>query len=902
MREFSELPLHSDWVGRSLNKMSLDQMIGQLLHPCVHPSASEEERIDALGGVEPGGVFLFSGSRQQFQQTTGWFQEHSRLPIIVSSDLEHGAGRMILDATVFPGTMALAATDSEELAYEMGRAAAVEGRAFGVHWAFAPVVDVNINPFNPGTNTISLGDDPERISRLANAVIRGLQEQGVSATAKHFPGGGVDDRDQHICNTINPLQMDQWLAVSGHTFQRSIDLGVWSIMIGHVSLPAWDPGDGTHMQNAPPATLSRRMLFDLLRGKMGFEGVIITDAMDMGGVMAFGPQEEIVPAAIEAGCDMILFSDVKRDFPALKQALADGRLSEARIEESARRILALKEALRLHETTDSPALAQEDRAHFQRISQTIAEEAVTLVRDQQRILPLQLKAGQRVLSYHLRGDREDHVDAFDEMLRQRGVEVTRYDETDVGKLHKTDDFEHYNAIILSAVIGASWGTNRIRPAGNYMRDVWALINSHHPRLVLVSYGSPYILYDMPHTPCVINAYSPDLNMQTAVLRVLTGELSPTATSPVNLEAPYQLKHLEGLRYAHSQTPSASVSRLLVADVGATKTDLAIYSSDLGPEQALASSTEPTAKYGTLEELVAGFLQGAHHSVDGAVLAVAGPVVDGHVTATSSHLRWALDERELQQSLGLESLRLINDLEASATAIPRLTAGHLHTLHAGRPEPNGTLAVVAPGTGLGEAFLLWDGQQYRTCISEGGHAAFASTTPFEAELLRHVQASVGYASYESVCSGLGLPNIYACLKSGDYAREPAWLQEQLADAEDPTPIIVRAALGRDEPCELCRLAVQTFIAILGSEAGNLALKVYATGGVFLGGGMPLRILPLLQQERSAFLHSFCNRGMMTEVMKRIPVQVVTHPQVTLMGAYWWACGSTCANGDPSPPPK
>ncbi len=550
MRKYPPLPLRSEWVEQVLDSMSLEQKIGQLLHPCIQPSASTVACEEVLGHIEPGGVFLFSGTREEFKRTTRFFRDRAAVPMVVSSDLEHGAGRMILDATVFPGTMALAATDSEELAYEMGRAAAVEGRAFGVHWAFAPVVDVNINPFNPGTNTISLGDDPQRINRLANAMICGMQDHGVCATAKHFPGGGVDDRDQHICNTINSLRMDQWFAISGHTFQQSIELGVWSIMIGHVSLPAWDPGDGTHIQNAPPATLSRRILVDLLREKMGFEGVIITDAMDMGGVMAFGRQEDIVPAAIEAGCDMILFSNVKDDFAVLKQALAEGRLSEARIEESVRRILALKEMLNLHCDTESPALVPADRAHFQKISAEIAAKSVTLVRDKEQILPLELAAGARVLSYHLRGDADDddNVDGFDELLRERGVGVDRYDEREVGKLHKTSAFAQYDAIILSVVIGTSWGTNRIRPAGNYMRDVWALINSHHPALILVSYGSPYLLYDMPHMPCVINAYSPDVQMQQAVLRVLTGQLTATGTSPVNLEAPYLFKPLEGLRY------------------------------------------------------------------------------------------------------------------------------------------------------------------------------------------------------------------------------------------------------------------------------------------------------------------------------------------------------------------
>ena len=550
MHKFPPLPLYSEWVNQTLEQMTIEQKISQLLHPCLQPSASEDERQIALGQFEPGGMFLFSGSREQFKETTYWLQNHTAVPLIISSDLEHGAGRMILDATFFPGTMALSATNNEELAYEMGRAAAVEGRAFGVHWAFAPVVDVNVNPYSPGTNTMSFGDDPQRISRLANSMVRGMQENGLCATVKHFPGCGADDRDSHICNILNPLSMDQWYKTYGHTFQEAIDLGVWSVMIGHVSLPTWDMGDAQHMQMAPPATISKRILTGLLREKMGFEGVIITDAMDMGGVMAFGKHEEIVPAAIEAGCDMILFSNADDDFRAIKQAVANGRLSPTRIEESARRILALKEMLQLNETTEAPAISTSDKETFQSVSQQIAETAVTLVRDWHNILPLKLEPDMKVLSYHFRGDAAINVNEFDDLLRARGMEVDHFNETDLGKFHKTDEFvTQYDAIVLNAVFTHSWGTNRIRPAGNYMRDVWALINSHHPNLLLVSYGSPYLVYDMPHMPCVINAYSPEPMMQKAVLRVLTGELKPTGTSPVNLEAPYALKSVEGLRYA-----------------------------------------------------------------------------------------------------------------------------------------------------------------------------------------------------------------------------------------------------------------------------------------------------------------------------------------------------------------
>ena len=240
---------------------------------------------------------------------------------------------------------------------------------------------------------------------------------------------------------------------------------------------------------------------------------------------------------------------------------------------------------------------------------------------------------------------------------------------------------------------------------------------------------------------------------------------------------------------------------------------------------------------------------------------------------------------LQQALGFRSLELINDLQAVARAVPHLTASDLLTLHPGRPEPHGALAVIAPGTDLGEAFLLWEENRYRPCVSEGGHASFAGTTPFEVELSGSLQSKYGYASYELACSGIGIPNIYACLKDRGYAAEPGWLAERISAAEDSTPIIIDAALQEDPP-ELCRLTLQSFLSILGCEAGNLALKVVATGGVYLGGGILPRILPVLEQERDAFLRSFRCRGIMTEVMVNIPVHVITGSHVALDGAALW----------------
>ncbi len=323
------------------------------------------------------------------------------------------------------------------------------------------------------------------------------------------------------------------------------------------------------------------------------------------------------------------------------------------------------------------------------------------------------------------------------------------------------------------------------------------------------------------------------------------------------------------------------TQILAADVGATKTDLGVFSSQAGPRAPLAKSTVATASYHSFEVLVAEFLAQAELRVDRAVFAVAGPVIDGRVAASASHLPWELDADQIRRTLGLP-VELLNDLEASAQAIPHLRPDELYTLNTGRSVAGGAIAVIAPGTGLGEAFLVWDGARYHTCASEGGNVDFAPLNPFQAGLLRHVQRSRDHVSYELVCSGMGIPNIYAFLKQGGYAEEPAWLSERLAAADDPTPVIVNAALDRDSPAEICLVALGHFISILGAEAGNLALKVVATGGVYLGGGILPRILPVLEREKGRFLNAFWNKGIMTEMLLDVPVHVIVNPQSALLG--------------------
>jgi glucokinase len=319
--------------------------------------------------------------------------------------------------------------------------------------------------------------------------------------------------------------------------------------------------------------------------------------------------------------------------------------------------------------------------------------------------------------------------------------------------------------------------------------------------------------------------------------------------------------------------------LLAGDIGGTKTKLAIFSIEGGPRSPLAKATFPSARYDSLEAIAAEFLAQTDHPIDRATFGVAGPVVGGRATITN--LPWVIDEAQLETELGLSNAHLMNDLVAVAHAVPFLQPSDLHALSEGEAIHGGTIAVVAPGTGLGEAFLTWDGARYIAYPSEGGHVDFAPTNELEIGLLRYLQPRFDHVSYERICSGIGMPNIYAYLKESGYADEPAWLAEKLAQVDDPTPVIATTALDEERTCELCVAALDMFVSILGTEAGNLALKVLATGGVYLGGGIPPRILPAL--EKGSFMESFLRKGRFADLLERMPVHVILNSEAALLGA-------------------
>ena len=314
--------------------------------------------------------------------------------------------------------------------------------------------------------------------------------------------------------------------------------------------------------------------------------------------------------------------------------------------------------------------------------------------------------------------------------------------------------------------------------------------------------------------------------------------------------------------------------ILAGDIGGTKTHLALFDRDESEPRFL--ETYASADHAGLEELVTLFLAEHPVTVDGACFGIAGPVQDGRVEKIN--LAWGVGSREVARALGLDHVGLINDLEANAYGIASLGLGDLAVLHEGDPEAVGNAAVISPGTGLGEAGLYWDGHRHRVMASEGGHADFAPRTEIQVELWRFLAARHRHVSYERVCSGMGLVNIYTFLRETSPEPEPDWLRDELSSGDQAAVISGAALAARDARCEQ---ALELMVAILGAEAGNLALKFMATGGIYVGGGIGPKVLTKLVE--GPFVREFVGKGRFTNLLERVPVRVILNDRTALLGA-------------------
>ena len=517
-----------EWVNNTLNGLTEDEKIGQLFFPIGF--STEKEYLNHLRSLGIGGLFFRPGVAEEVQQTYEYMQRTSKVPLLTAANLEDGGNGSSLEGTAFGNQMAVAATNQTSDAYTLGKIASSEGKAVGVNFGFSPVVDLDLNFRNPITNVRTYGSDVERVIKNAKEYIQAFHDNGIMTSIKHFPGDGVDERDQHLLTSINSLSVDNWKKTFGKVYQELIDFGSKAVMVGHISFPAYS---GDEM----PATLSPQLLQDLLRNELGFNGLTITDATPMVGFCSAMKRSEAVPYTIQAGCDMLLFNRVlEEDIQYMKDGLSKGILTKERLDEAVTRILATKASLGLHQTINHGTAKFED---FREEQLDLADRSITLVKDTQNMLPLSVEKHKRVL-LQLLGSFDSNERVLEKVkaeLEKRDFEIKVYEpEINFFDLGTVTSFSNdYDAVLYVANIQNASNQTVTRV---HWHTLFGLGNNlpwftKEVPTMLLSFGNPYHLYDLPMVDTVINAYCNYDHFIEMAIKKVTGESSFKGVSPVN---------------------------------------------------------------------------------------------------------------------------------------------------------------------------------------------------------------------------------------------------------------------------------------------------------------------------------------------------------------------------------
>jgi beta-N-acetylhexosaminidase len=523
-------PSGARWVERTLARMTLEEKIGQLI-ACryagnFYPADGEAvaRMRDLVSGYKVGGMIVFGGDAYETAHLNNTLQSLAEVPLLIASDLERGVGTQITGSTLFPTIMGIGAADSEELAETMGRITALEGRALGIHVTYAPVVDVNINPDNPIINTRAIGEDPAQVARLAAAFIRGCQANGMIATAKHFPGHGDTDQDSHSLLPTIAADRSRLERVELFPYRAAIAAGVQAVMVSHLSVPALDPTPGL------PTSLSPAVVTGLLRGEMGFKGLIVTDAMEMGGVTTLFSDTEAARRAVLAGMDMVLLPlEPEKVVPFLADAARSGRLPTARVEESARRVLVDVEALPIKLGTKDH-LREAERAF---------EKATTLVKNAGHVLPIDAAVGRSIAVLSLSSDLGDYYAGrtFADAVRKRAPKTrVFYADSGTGRESLAEAYAAAASadVILCAVFSSlrAWkGSVGLNPLHV---DLINNLTGLDTPVTVANFGSPYLLRSFPDVDAYLCFYRNTGQAQEIAARAIFGEMDVTGKLPVSI--------------------------------------------------------------------------------------------------------------------------------------------------------------------------------------------------------------------------------------------------------------------------------------------------------------------------------------------------------------------------------
>lgn len=562
-----------EWVHSTIESMSLEEKIGQLF---VNMGAerTEEYLTSILDNYHIGAVRYNPASASEVWDQNYILQTKSRIPLLIAANTEAGGNGACTDGTYVGYEVKIGATHDARWAYELGRISG-EASAIGCNWSFAPIVDIMRNWRNPIISNRSFSSDPDQVLELSLAYMKGIMESGILPAAKHFPGDGLDERDQHLSASVNHYSTDEWDATFGKVYQGLIDAGLPSIMAGHIMQPAYQKHFNPSMSDDDllPATLSPEILTDLLRGKMGFNGVVVTDASHMVGLTGAMARKDLLPRAIAAGCDLFLFfNDPDEDFAWMMEGYRNGIITDERLTEALTRILGLKARLKLHLIPQEEILPPKDSAMARiglasntGVAKEVADAAITLVKNKQNVLPLSPTTSKRVLVVSVSGpqnpisrafggggENEHPADRVAQLLRERGYDVTRH-ESLLDKLatmtpeeqaqsvknayagkapiaHLTDAYDL--VLLISKIDGMMQPTERVMwPATKGTVDIpWYVFEIP---TIYVSTATPYALVDVPQVKTYINTYDDKQFTLEALVDKLEGKSEFTGVSPVD---------------------------------------------------------------------------------------------------------------------------------------------------------------------------------------------------------------------------------------------------------------------------------------------------------------------------------------------------------------------------------
>jgi beta-N-acetylhexosaminidase len=528
------------WVDARKAQLGGASRLAQLFNVMLLPG--DARHLAVLRRLQPGAITQFTlGGLETAVAAARSVQCDAQLPVLVSGDVE--GGTICLDgATPMPNQLGMAALPDEQDYRRALTVMAEEARTIGIDWSFSPVIDVNADFRSTIVGTRSFGSSLQRVDRLGTLHVAVMQAAGLAATAKHWPGEGFDARDQHVLTTVNPLTVESWERTFGVLYANAIRAGVKTIMAGHIAWPAFAHSLGiTGIEAYRPASISRPLNVELLRGKLGFNGLITSDATQMGGLTSWSARDAHLPEIIENGCDMILFSDdLEADIAVLERAIAQGRLSERRVEEALTRVLGLKASLGLHRRAAHSGPVDDIRQKLRTaknldLSREVASASITLVKDVQKLLPIDPVRHHRITLLTQTADPELTPFAplaitIGALLQARGFEVRAYDQADPPSPANTDLLLYvlaHESLMTAGAIHFDW--RRLHgPIWHAMRRYW-----HELPTAMISMGHPYYLNEAPRMPCVINAYTAIAPVQEALVRKLLGEEPFVGTHPVD---------------------------------------------------------------------------------------------------------------------------------------------------------------------------------------------------------------------------------------------------------------------------------------------------------------------------------------------------------------------------------